>query len=65
TAVYLHIRSPSRSVNGKTPYEILYKKLPTVLHLRRFGCAAYKLIPQAQRSGKFTPRSRECIMIGY
>ena len=65
TAAYLHTRSPSRTLDGKTPYEMLWQKKPSLDHLRRFGCAAYRLIPKDQRSGKFASRSRECIMIGY
>jgi len=65
TAAYLHTRSPSRTLDGKTPYELLWQKKPSLDHLRRFGCAAYRLIPKEQRNGKFASKSRECIMIGY
>ena len=65
TASYLHDRSPSRTTGGHTPYEKLRKKKPEISHLRRFGCPAYKLIPEEQRSGKFSERAQECIFLGY
>jgi hypothetical protein len=35
-------------------------------NLRRFGCYASRLIPEVQRcQGKFSPRSKPCMMVGY
>jgi hypothetical protein len=34
-------------------------------NLRRFGCYASRLIPEVQRRGKFGPRSKPCMMVGY
>jgi len=65
TAVYLHARSPSRSIGSFTPDEKLVGVKPELGHLRRFGCAAYKLIPEAQRTGKFGERAKKCIFLGY
>ena len=65
TAVYLHARSPSRSVGGLTPYERLFGHKPELGHLRGFGCVAYKLIPEAQRKGKFAERAKRCGFLGY
>ena len=65
TAAYLHGRSPSRPLCNKTPYEVLQNKKPEISHLRRFGCAAYKLIPEEQRVGKFVERAQECAFLGY
>ena len=64
TATYLHERSPSQTLNGMTPFEMLWRKKPVLEHLRRFGCAAYRLIPKEQRTGKFSSKSRQCIIIG-
>jgi len=60
TAAYLHERSPSRSLQHKTPYEMLNQgKKPVIHHLRRFGCQAYKLVPPPQRKHrKFGEHSR-------
>jgi len=65
TAVYLHFRSPSSANKCLTPYEKLYKKRPELSHLHRFGCLAYKLIPDAQRHGKFVERAKKCGFLGY
>ena len=66
TAVYLHRRSPSNSLEGSTPYEMLIGSKPKLHHLRRFGCMVYKHIPkQQQKDGKFGPRSKPCMFLGY
>ena len=43
TANYLRNRSPCRSINYKTPYEVTHEKLPAISHLKIFGCNAYPL----------------------
>jgi len=65
TATYLHCDSPSSSLNHHTPYEILTGQKPELQHLRRFGSTVHMLIPQEQRNGKFSSRSRKCIILGY
>lgn len=65
TSAYLQNRSPSRPIQNQTPYELLHSRKPEIGHLRRFGCAAYKLIPKEQRRGKFSERARECGFLGY
>ena len=52
TAVYLHRRSPSNSLEGSTPYEQLTGSKPKLHHLRRFGCTVYKHIPKHRSNGK-------------
>ena len=41
TAVYVLNRSPTKSVDGMTPFEAWYGKKPAVHHLRTFGCVAH------------------------
>jgi len=65
TAVYLHALCPSRTLQGKTPHEVLHGKRGDISHLRRFGCVAYKLIPKELQRGKFSSRATECVMVGY
>jgi len=66
TACHLHARTPSRALDGKTPYEMLHKQKPELHHLRRFGCIAYKRIPEEQRiDSKMGARSKACMMVGY
>jgi hypothetical protein len=68
TACYLHRRTPTSSLDGTgklTPLEALHGTTPKLYHLRRFGCIVYKHISREQRSGRFTERSRPCMMLGY
>jgi transposase InsO family protein len=39
--VYLLNRAPTKSLNGKTPFEAWFGRKPGVKHLRTFGCTAY------------------------
>jgi hypothetical protein len=36
-----------------------------VHHLPRFGCYTSPLIPEPQRHGKFSPRSKPCMRVSY
>ena len=63
TATYLINRLPTPILKNKSPYELLYGKLPTYHHLRAFGCLCYTT--NLQPSTKFSPRVRRCIFIGY
>jgi len=52
---------PTHDADGN---EILYQA--SLHNLRRFGCYASRLIPEGQRrQGKFSPRSKPCMMVGY
>ncbi|WVZ88098.1 hypothetical protein U9M48_034651 [Paspalum notatum var. saurae] len=64
TAVYVLNRSPTRSLEGKTPYEAWFGKKPSVAHLRTFGCVAYakKLGPGVN---KLSDRSVQGVFLGY
>ena len=64
TAVYLRNQCPTKSVEGKTPYEEIYGEKPKVGHLRVFGCAGYALIPKDERQ-KLDAKARKCIFLGY
>ena len=64
TAIYLRNRSPTKAVEGKTPYEKMYGQKPKVGHLRVFGCTAYSHIPKDERQ-KLDPKARKCIFLGY
>lgn len=63
TAGYLINRTPSRVLNGKTPFELLYGTIPTYDYLRVFGSLCYAHIPKG--SDKFSERSRRCVFVGY
>nr|GEW69528.1 ribonuclease H-like domain-containing protein [Tanacetum cinerariifolium] len=54
---------PSSMLNGKSPYEMIYKKPPTLSYLRVFGCLCFATI--INNHDKFCSRSEKCVMIGY
>jgi hypothetical protein len=67
TAVYILNRSPTKALNGRTPYEAWYWHKQTVSRLRVFGCLAFvkKLATSAssttgalQRCSSATRRAR-------
>ena len=64
TATYLRNRSPTKAVEGKTPYEALYGVKPKVGHLRVFGCTAYAHVPTLEKL-KLDDKARKCIFLGY
>lgn len=64
TAVYILNRTPSQLLNGKTPFERLYGRIPSFKHLRVFGCLAYAH-NQHHHGDKFATRSRRCAFLGY
>ena len=64
TAVYLLNRSPTRSLDGKTPHEAWYNKKLAVHHLRVFGYIAYMKVTRPHLA-KLDPRGLKVIFIGY
>ncbi|GJR09037.1 retrovirus-related pol polyprotein from transposon TNT 1-94 [Tanacetum coccineum] len=62
TTTYLINRLPSRAIDKKSPYEVLYNSLPSLDHLRVIGCKAnaYNLT-----SDKFEPKSTPSVLLGY
>ncbi|CAB4030416.1 Retrovirus-related Pol poly from transposon TNT 1-94 [Paramuricea clavata] len=64
TSVYVRNRSPTKALNGITPYECLFEKKPDVSNLRVFGCVTYVHIPDNQRK-KLDAKSRKSIFMGY
>ena len=64
TAVYLKNRSPTKAVQGMTPFEAWHGKKPSVDHLRVFGCDAYAHIPKEERR-KSDKKARKCVLLGY
>jgi len=63
-ANYVRNRCPSKSLNGKTPYEIWYGEKPNVRHLREFG-AKVLVLDKSQSKGKFDDRSKEGVLLGH
>ncbi|KAF0684301.1 Aste57867_23698 [Aphanomyces stellatus] len=48
--VYTENRSPSKALDGKTPFEALYGRKPNIDHLRPLGCSAFAFIDKAKRA---------------
>lgn len=65
TAVNFENRSPEASIQHSTPDFLWYGTQSDLLHLRIFGCAAYKLIPKQFRGSKFSPTASKLILLGY
>jgi hypothetical protein len=63
-AVYLLNKTSSKSIEGKTSYELWVGNRPSVHHLRIFGCVAYvKVVKPNLR--KLEDRSKAMIFVGY
>ncbi|GKC75984.1 ribonuclease H-like domain-containing protein [Tanacetum coccineum] len=63
TATYVINRLTSSVLSGKSPYEMIYKKCPSLSHLRVFGCLCFATIVNS--SDKFGSRSKMCVLFGY
>ena len=64
TAVYLLNRSPTKSVEGKTPYEVWYGRKPDVSYLRVFGYVAHVKTVKPHPA-KLDDRSTPMVFFGY
>jgi hypothetical protein len=63
TVVYILNRSPTKALNGRTPYEAWHERKPTVSHLRVFGYLAFG--KELGHIGKLDDRSTLGVFIGY
>jgi len=63
TAAYLINRMPTRVLDGRTPFEVLFGKKPELNHLKVFGCLCY--VTALGPRDKMSPRARQCIFMGY
>ena len=51
--------------HGKTPYEMVKGKKPSVKHLHVFGCKCFVLRTHPEQLGKFDTKADEGIFVGY
>jgi hypothetical protein len=63
TAVYILNFSPTKALNGMTPYEAWHGRKPTISHLQVFGCLAF--IKELGHISKLDDRSTLGVFIGY
>jgi transposase InsO family protein len=64
TAIYLNNRIPTKILDSKTPFEVLYGYKLEVGNLKIFGSKAFAHIPKDERR-KLDTKSVKCIFIGY
>lgn len=64
TAAYVVNRSPTKSLQGKTPYEMWKGKKPNLSHMRIFGSVAMVYVPKEKRQ-KWDKKSVRMIFVGY
>jgi len=64
TAAYLVNRTPTKLLEFKTPYEVLFGVKRTYDHLKVFGCLCYAH-NHDQGKDKFDSRLTKCIFLGY
>jgi hypothetical protein len=62
-AVYILNRSPTKALNGRTPYEAWHGRKPVVSHLRVFGCLTFA--NELSHIGKLNNRSTLGVFISY
>ncbi|KAL3353831.1 hypothetical protein AABB24_018482, partial [Solanum stoloniferum] len=62
-AVYILNRIPSTVLNGRSPFQLLYNKLPSLLHLRVIGCLCFATT--LIQKDKFSPRAVRAVLVGY
>ena len=64
TTSYLINQTPSFLLQQKSPYEVLFERVPTYDQLRVFGCLCY-VHQNGKERDKFCERSRKCVFLGY
>ncbi|XP_070010092.1 uncharacterized protein [Nicotiana sylvestris] len=61
--IYLINRLPSKTLGGKVPFELLYGRKASLLHLRVIGCLCYAT--NLPKGYKFAERAKAAVLMGY
>jgi hypothetical protein len=64
TATYLYNRTPSSSIDFKTPYYLKYKVMPNISNIRIFGSLVYYKEP-SNLTKKLDPKATPYYLIGF
>ncbi|KAJ9553022.1 hypothetical protein OSB04_017067 [Centaurea solstitialis] len=64
TACYTQNRSIIHRRFGKTPYHVLFGRIPNIDYFKVFGCPCF-VLNETENRGKFGPKSDEMIFVGY
>lgn len=64
TAAYIINRSPTKSIQGKTPMEMWSGKKPNLSNIKIFGSEVMTQVPKEKRQ-KWDSKSRKLIFVGY
>ncbi|KFD64701.1 hypothetical protein M514_23159 [Trichuris suis] len=64
TANHIRNRCPSRSLNGKSPFEFWFGRKPRIGYFRTFGIKGFVLNKRPEK-GRFNPRGIPCTFVGY
>ena len=63
-AVYLINKIPTKILNNKSSYEVLYGEVPDLSNFKVFGCLSYASTLPVNRH-KFDSRAKKCAFLGY
>ncbi|WVZ81041.1 hypothetical protein U9M48_028468 [Paspalum notatum var. saurae] len=63
-AAYIVNRSPTKSLEDKTPFEAWHGRKPDVAHLRTFGCIGHVKVTRPNLA-KLEDRSKPMVFLGY
>ncbi|KAI3765987.1 hypothetical protein L2E82_16034 [Cichorium intybus] len=64
SAVFIINRLPSKVLDNKSPFQLLYSRMPSYENFRTFGCQVYPYL-RDYAATKLSPRSIPCIFLGY
>jgi hypothetical protein len=64
TTIFIINRLPIPTLDGLSPFEILYSKSPTYSNFHPFGCLVFPYL-RDYAPHKLSPRSCPCVFLGY